>query len=162
MTTNVLISELAQCLDRSESFIRVMLRSLAVEHKQNKIDLTDAVKLIRHFAGTSGEKAKLISELEARLHSTKKRELELSVSVEMLRRERDMLNKQNEILDRQLQKANDRTDRFEAKLHALTDSFAHLVDQRDRLVAQHRSKISQAVEVYENGRPILLLKNPVA
>lgn len=161
MAHSMPISELADSLGRSEAFIRITLRSLGIEYEKDRIQLANAVKLIHYFSGKSGEESKLVSHLEAQIHTIKKRELELSVAIEILRRERDMLNRQNVILNKQIEKSNDRADRLEEKLHDVTRSFVHIVDQRDRLVAKQLGYKSSAVEIRKNGRRILLLKNPV-
>jgi hypothetical protein len=53
-----------------------------------------------------------------------------------------------------------RSDRLEEKLHDLTEFFAHLVSQRDRLVAQSRMKSKASIK-YHEGREVLYLEQPV-
>ena len=90
----------------------------------------------------------------------KSRELELAVALDIVKRERASLANQVELLSDQLERANKRSERLEEKLHDLTESFAHLVSQRDRLVAQSRMKSKVSIK-YHEGREVLYLEQPV-
>jgi chromosome segregation ATPase len=94
------------------------------------------------------------------LQAAKGRELELSVALEIVKQERSSFEKQANVLSEQLDRSNRRSDRLEQKLHDLTASFAHLVSQRDRLVAKTQSKSKTTLQ-WRNGKAVLLLEEPV-
>lgn len=83
--------------------------------------------------------------------------LEVSVALEIMRFERDHLRAQMNILQEQVQKAQDRAERAEARLHEVTMVMADLSRQ-----AIHAPARSLATEVMMDGKSILRLSNPVA
>jgi hypothetical protein len=83
--------------------------------------------------------------------------LELSVALEIVRCERDYLRAEVSVLRDQLIKANERSERSEARLHEVTMTMAEL--SREAILAPARSN---ATEVLMDGKSVLRLNNPVA
>jgi septal ring factor EnvC (AmiA/AmiB activator) len=151
---------LSAALDRSQALIRMVAKSLDVKITDGHVTLPDALALIRYFASQKGEQDALWEEQSSKLESAKAREFELAMALDIVKRERGSLEKQVALLTAQLDKAHERNDRLEAKLHELTASFAHLVSQRDRLVAQTKVKSKVSLK-YHQGREVLYLEQPV-
>lgn len=160
MQTSIPISMLAHHLERSEAWVRMSMSALHIPHGKDDLGLQEAIQIIRYFACQSGDQAALLSELETSIAGMNKRELELSIALEIIRHERDTLQKQNQFLHKQLEQSNTRAELSESRLHRLSESIFHLVSQRDLLVAKAKHK-SHTVQIFQNGRPVLLLQNPV-
>ena len=156
----VSLQTLSAVLDRSQALVRMVANSLDVKVTGEHVTLPDALTLMRYFAGRKSEQDALWEEQSSKLKSAKAREFELAMALDIVKRERCSLDNQVALLTSQLDKAHERNDRLEAKLHELTASFAHLVSQRDRLVAQTKVK-SKASLKYHQGREVLYLEQPV-
>jgi chromosome segregation ATPase len=83
--------------------------------------------------------------------------LELSVALEIVRSERDYLRAEVSALRDQLTKADERSERAEARLHEVTMTMAEL--SREAILSPSRSN---ATEVLMDGKSILRLNNPVS
>lgn len=83
--------------------------------------------------------------------------LELSVALEIVRSERDYLRAEVSALRDQLTKADERSERSEARLHEVTMTMAEL--SREAILSPSRSN---ATEVLMDGKSILRLNNPVS
>ena len=160
LTQSVSYSELACVLGRSEALVRMVAKSLDIKVKDEQVSLSDALTLMRYFSAGKGEQDALWDQQSSKLEMAKSRELELAVALDIVKRERASLANQVELLSDQLERANKRSERLEEKLHDLTESFAHLVSQRDRLVAQSRMKSKASIK-YHEGREVLYLEQPV-
>lgn len=156
----VSIQELSDVLDRSQALVRMVAKSLGVSVKDEHVMLPDALTLMRYFAAHKAEQDALWDNQTSKLQAAKAHEFELAMALDIVKHERVSLANQVELLSDQLDRANERSDRLEAKLHELTASFAHLVSQRDRLVAQTKF-ISKASIKYHEGREVLYLEQPV-
>ena len=157
---SVSLQSLSDALDRSQALVRMVAKSLDVKVKDEQVSLPDALTLMRYFSAGKGEQDALWDQQSSKLEMAKSRELELAVALDIVKRERASLANQVELLSDQLGRANERNDRLEAKLHELTASFAHLVSQRDRLVAQSKMKSKTSIK-YHEGREVLYLEQPV-
>lgn len=158
--TSVSCEDLSNVLDRSEALIRMTAKALDIDVEGQHVSCHDALHIMRFFAGGKGEQNQLWSEQSSKLQAAKAREFEFAMALEILKRERASLDKQVELLTEQLARANHRSDRLEQKLHDLTASFAHLVSQRDRLVAQTKIKSTTSIKQHQ-GRDVLYLERPV-
>jgi len=157
---SVSLQSLSGALDRSQALVRMVAKSLDVKVKDEKVSLPDALTLMRYFSAGKAEQDALWDQQSSKLDVAKSRELELAVALDIVKRERASLANQVELMSDQLERANKRSDRLEEKLHDLTESFAHLVSQRDRLVAQSRMKSKASIK-YHEGREVLYLEQPV-
>lgn len=156
----VSLQSLSDALDRSQALVRMVAKSLDIKVANEHVALHDALTLMRYFAGGKSEQDALWDNQTAKLDAAKAREFELAMAMDIVKRERGSLDSQVALLTAQLDKAHERNDRLEAKLHELTESFAHLVSQRDRLMAQTKVK-SKASLKYHQGREVLYLERPV-
>jgi len=156
----VSLQTLSDALDRSQALVRVVAKSLDVKVTHEHVTLADALILMRYFAGRKSEQDVLWDNQTSKLDAAKAREFELAMALDIVKRERCSLDNHVALLTAQLNKANERNDRLEAKLHELTSSFAHLVSQRDRLVAQTKMKSKASIK-YHEGREVLYLEQPV-
>ena len=159
-TEFVSVQDLAYVLERSESLVRMVANSFDVDISAQGVALGDALELLRYFAFCNAEQDKLLSRQNAKLQGAKARELEHAIALEIVKRERCCLEDQVKYLTNQLERENWRNERLEQKLDELMASFAHLVSQRDCLVAQ--AKIQSKVTVRQHkGREVLYLEQPV-
>src|SRR6056297_825798 len=157
---SVSLQSLSDALDRSQALVRMVAKSLDVKVQDEQVSLPDALALMRYFSVGKCEQDALWDQQSSKLDAAKSRVLELAVALDIVKRERASLANQVELLSDQLERANKRSDRLEEKLHDLTESFAHLVSQRDRLVAQSRMKSKASIK-YHEGREVLYLEQPV-
>ena len=159
-TKLVSVKDLSDVLDRSESLVRMVANSFEVDITAQGLALGDALELLRYFAFCKGERDKLLQRQHAKLQGAKARELEHAIALEIVKRERTWLEDQVKHLSNQLERENRRSERLEKKLHELMASFAHLISQRDRLVAQSKFQSKFTVR-HHNGREVLYLEQPV-
>lgn len=156
----VSLQSLSDALDRSRVLVRMVAKSLDVKVTDGHVTLPAALNLMRYFAGQRSEQDALWDNQTAKLDAAKAREFELAMALDIVKRERGSLDNHVALLTAQLDKAHERNDRLEAKLHELTESFAHFVSQRDRLVAPTKVK-SKASLKHHQDREVLYLEQPV-
>lgn len=159
-STPVSYEDLSNVLDRSEALIRMIAKALDIDVTGQHVPLHAALDLMRFFAGGKGEQDHLLSKQNSKLQAVKAREFEYAMALEIANRERSSLQKQVEVLTVELERAHHRGNRLEQKLHDLTASFAHLVSQRDRLVAQTKINSKTSIKQHQ-GRSVLYLEQPV-
>lgn len=160
MQCRIPIGELAEALGRTDMLLRSSLMVLKLPLHDETLALGDAVTVIRHLAQRQSDQDELLATLVAKTTAAEKRRLEFAVALEMVKQERAALKQLSRLLEEQLEREQTRGDRLEQNLHDLTSSFAHIVSQRDRLVA--RSKLrSKATLIEHNERLILYLEDPV-
>lgn len=154
------IGALAEALECTERFLRTVVVVLKIPMRNETLALKDAVLTIRYLATRATDQEDLLSTLIAKTTSSAKRELEFAVALEMVKQDRAALRRECLLLNEHLKREQMRGDRLEDNLHNLTISFAHIVSQRDRLVA--RSKLrSKTTLIEKNGRPVLYLEDPI-
>lgn len=156
----ILVCDIATALKRPEALVRLTAASVDITVKKGCVSLEEAIVLIRYFSNRSFDQEEFLANQTLKIQAAKGRELELSVALEIVKQERASLEKQTNVLSEQLDRSNRRSDRLEQKLHDLTASFAHLVSQRDRLVAQTQTKSKTTLQ-WRNGKAVLLLEEPV-
>jgi hypothetical protein len=154
------VRDLSVALKRPEALVRLTAKSFDLAVKTGCVSLDGDIALIRCFSDRSFDQDELLATQTLKLQAAKGRELELAIALEMVKQERSSLEKQANVLSEQLDRTNRRSDRLEQKLHDLTASFAHLVSQRDRLVAQTQTKSKTTLQ-WRNGKAVLLLEEPV-
>ena len=156
----ILVNDIATALKRPEALVRLTAASVDIKVRKGCVSLDDAILLIRYFSDRSFDQEEFLANQTLKLQAAKGRELELSIALEIVKQERSSLEKQANVLSEQLDRSNLRSDRLEQKLHDLTASFAHLVSQRDRLVAKTQTKSKTTLQ-WRNGKAVLLLEEPV-
>jgi hypothetical protein len=156
----VSLQTLSGVLNRSQALVRIVAKSLDVKVTQEHVTLPDALTLIRYFAGRKSDQDVLWNNQTSKLEAAEARKFELAMALDIVKRERGSLEKQVSLLAAQLDKAHERNDRLEAKLHELTESFAHLVSQRDRLLNRTNVTSKASLKNYQ-GREVLYLERPV-
>jgi hypothetical protein len=154
------LKTLSAVLCQSLALVRMVAKSLDVKVVDEHVKLPDALTLMRYCAARKREQDVLWDEQISKLQAANAREFELAMALDIVKRERSTLENQVEFLTAQLARSHERSDRVEAKLHELTESFVHLISQRDRLVAQTKMK-SKASLKYHQGREVLYLEQPV-
>jgi hypothetical protein len=154
------VDELAHALGRSSAFLRVSMAILKISECDEALTLEDAVNVIRYFAPKSADQDTLLTGLSQKLDAAERRELELAVALEITKQERSSLKDQVNFMQYQLEHAQTRGDRLEKQLHDVTASFAHILSQRDKLVARSKLKSRTSIKQY-NGREVLYLEDPV-
>lgn len=154
------IEILAEQLGRSTALLRLAAKRLKIDASQGSLTVSDAVHLIRYFSTQKYDQSQVLEQQAAVIEEAHTKQLEYAVALEIVRRERAMLETQVQQIQERLQIADQRNDRLEGKIDDLVQSLAYLVDQRDRLVAG-KNQISRARLIHSNGREVLLLENPV-
>jgi len=154
------LQSLSGALNRSRLLVRMVAKSLDVKVTDGHVTLLAALTLMQYFAAQRSEQDALWDNQTAKLDAAKAREFELAMALDIVKRERGSLDNQVALLTAQLDKAHECNDRLGAKLQELTESFAHLVSQRDRLVAPIKVK-SKASLKHHQDREVLYLEQPV-
>lgn len=157
---SVSLQSLSDALEQLPAIVRLVAKSLDVIVNDEQVLLPDALTLMRYFSAGIDDKDALWDQQSSKLDMTKSRKLELTVALEIIELERASLVNQVELLSNQLERAHERNDRHEAKLHELMTSFAFLVSQRDRLVEQSGMKSRVSIKYHED-REVLYLEEPV-
>ena len=160
MTSPIPLSDFAQAVDRPESLIRMMAKSWDIPLENENLSLASAVRLIRIFETRHNRGMEEAERCRQALSDAKNRELELHVALEIVKRERASLEARLEENRSNLNRTEARADRLEGKLHEMSQSLAYLVDQRDRIVARQVTR-SRVHEQIQDGRPVLVLSNPI-
>ena len=155
-----MVSDIAAGVKGPGAFVGLPAASVDIKVRRGCVSLDEAIVLIRYFSDRSFDQEEFLANQTLKLQAAKGRELELSVALEIVKQERSSLEKQANVLSEQLDRSNRRSDRLEQKLHDLTASFAHLVSQRDRLVAKTQSNSKTTLQ-WRNGKAVLLLEEPV-
>ncbi len=151
---------LAKALGWSEVYLQASAMALDINNKTSGFSIQDVVALIQNSAVSKSAQDAFLSDLIKSKKLAQARELELAVALEIVKNDRSSAREQIEFLNQQLARAHARGDRLEKKIHDLTASLAHIVSQRDQLVARSQLK-SKATTKVQNGREVLYLEEPI-
>ena len=153
------LQKISEITNRKLSFIRFLARNVDIEITNEHVSIDCALQLTKMLcikAADTDEVHELREENKQLVQDKQAHEL----AVEFLKSERKALKEKVQILERQLEQSEGRTDRFEASLLKMAESVSHLANNRDVLMGQmmRQSKwhIKQVGE-----KEVLILSKPI-
>ena len=153
------LSLIAKVTDRKVSFITFLAKNLSIDIVMGAVSIEDGLKLTKALASNNSNDERLEelqSENEQLAHDKQAHEL----AVEFLKAERKALKEKVEILTIHLEKAEQRTDRFEQSLLRMTESVSHLANNRDILMSKMINQSSWYIKKL-GSKDVLVLSEPI-
>lgn len=153
------LQKISEITNRKLSFVRFLARNVDIEITNEHVSIDCALQLTKMLcikAADTDEVHELREENKQLVQDKQAHEL----AVEFLKSERKALKEKVQILERQLEQSEGRTDRFEESLLKMAESVSHLANNRDVLMGQmmRQSKwhIKQVGE-----KEVLVLSKPI-
>ena len=153
------LSLIAKVTDRKVSFITFLAKNLSIDINMEAVSIEDGLKLTKALAtnNSNDERLKeLKSENEQLVHDKQVHEL----AVEFLKAERKALQEKVDLLEKHLERAEQRTDRFEQSLLRMTESVSHLANNRDILMSKMINQSSWYIKKL-GSKDVLVLSEPI-
>ena len=153
------LSLIAKVTGRKVSFITFLAKNLSIDIVMGAVSIEDGLKLTKALASNNSNDERLEelqSENEQLTHDKQAHEL----AVEFLKAERKALKEKVEILTNHLEKAEQRTDRFEQSLLRMTESVSHLANNRDILMGKMIGQSSWQIQNL-GAKEVLVLSKPI-
>ena len=153
------LQKISEITNRKLSFIRFLARNVDIEITNEHVSIDCALQLTKMLcikAADTDEVHELREENKQLVQDKQAHEL----AVEFLKSERKALKEKVQILERQLEKSEGRTDRFEESLLKMAESVSHLANNRDvlmgQMIRQSNWHIKQVGE-----KEVLVLSKPI-
>lgn len=153
------LQKISEITNRKLSFVRFLARNVDIEITNEHVSIDCALQLTKMLcikAADTDEVHELREENKQLVQDKQAHEL----AVEFLKSERKALKEKVQILERQLEQSEGRTDRFEASLLKMAESVSHLANNRDvlmgQMMRQSRWHIKQVGE-----KEVLVLSKPI-
>jgi predicted RNase H-like nuclease (RuvC/YqgF family) len=153
------LSLIAKVTGRKVSFITFLAKNLSIEIVIGSVSIEDGLKLTKALASNSSNDERLEElrkENEQLDHDKQAHEL----AVEFLKAERKALQEKVDLLAKHLERAEQRTDRFEQSLMKMTESVSHLANNRDILMGKMINQSRWKMQTI-GSKDILVLYDPV-
>ena len=153
------LQKISEITNRQLSFVRFLARNVDIEITNEHVSIDCALQLTKMLcikAADTDEVHELREENKQLVQDKQAHEL----AVEFLKSERKALKEKVQILERQLEQSEGRTDRFEASLLKMAESVSHLANNRDvlmgQMIRQSNWHIKQVGE-----KEVLVLSKPI-
>ena len=153
------LQKISEITNRKLSFVRFLARNVDIEITNEHVSIDCALQLTKMLcikAADTDEVHELREENKQLVQDKQAHEL----AVEFLKSERKALKEKVQILERQLEQSEGRTDRFEASLLKMAESVSHLANNRDvlmgQMIRQSNWHIKQVGE-----KEVLVLSKPI-
>ena len=153
------LSLIAKVTDRKVSFITFLAKNLSIDIVMGAVSIEDGLKLTKALASNNSNDERLEelqSENEQLAHDKQVHEL----AVEFLKAERKALQEKVDLLAKHLERAEQRTDRFEQSLLRMTESVSHLANNRDILMSKMINQSSWYIKKL-GSKDVLVLSEPI-
>ena len=153
------LSLIAKVTDRKVSFITFLAKNLSIDIVMGAVSIEDGLKLTKALASNNSNDERLEelqSENEQLAHDKQAHEL----AVEFLKAERKALQEKVDLLEKHLERAEQRTDRFEQSLLRMTESVSHLANNRDILMSKMINQSSWYIKKL-GSKDVLVLSEPI-
>jgi len=156
------ISLLAEVLDRKQSYIRLLLKQMMVDHSGDSVPAEQALIITQTLSRkeTAEETAEIVKLRDDNENLAFEKEVQ-ELAVEFLKSERKALKEKVVILESTLAKSEARSDRLEASLMQLTESISHLANNRDNLMGMMLKQSTYEVKMI-GSKEVLVLSNPIS
>ena len=153
------LQKISEITNRKLSFVRFLARNVDIEITNEHVSIDFALQLTKMLcikAADTDEVHELREENKQLVQDKQAHEL----AVEFLKSERKALKEKVQILERQLEQSEGRTDRFEESLLKMAESVSHLANNRDvlmgQMIRQSNWHIKQVGE-----KEVLVLSKPI-
>jgi septal ring factor EnvC (AmiA/AmiB activator) len=153
------LQKISEITNRKLSFVRFLARNVDIEITNEHVSIDCALQLTKMLcikAADTDEVHELREENKQLVQDKQAHEL----AVEFLKSERKVLKEKVQILERQLEQSEGRTDRFEKSLLKMAESVSHLANNRDvlmgQMIRQSNWHIKQVGE-----KEVLVLSKPI-
>ena len=153
------LQKISEITNRKLSFVRFLARNVEIEITNEHVSIDCALQLTKMLcikAADTDEVHELREENKQLVQDKQAHEL----AVEFLKSERKALKEKVQILERQLEQSEGRTDRFEESLLKMAESVSHLANNRDvlmgQMIRQSNWHIKQVGE-----KEVLVLSKPI-
>ena len=153
------LQKISEITNRKLSFVRFLARNVDIEITNEHVSIDCALQLTKMLcikAADTDTVHELREENKQLVHDKQAHEL----AVEFLKSERKALKEKVQILERQLEQSEGRTDRFEESLLKMAESVSHLANNRDvlmgQMIRQSNWHIKQVGE-----KEVLVLSKPI-
>ena len=153
------LQKISEITNRKLSFVRFLARNVDIEITNEHVSIDCALQLTKMLcikAADTDEVHELREENKQLVQDKQAHEL----AVEFLKSERKALKEKVQILERQLEQSEGRTDRFEASLLKMAESVSHLANNRDVLMGQMLWQSNWHIEQV-GEKEVLVLYKPI-
>lgn len=153
------LQKISEITNRKLSFIRFLARNVDIEITNEHVSIDCALQLTKMLcikAADTDEVHELREENKQLVQDKQAHEL----AVEFLKSERKALKEKVQILERQLEQSEGRTDRFEASLLKMAESVSHLANNRDVLMGQMMRQSNWHIKQV-GEKEVLVLSKPI-
>ena len=153
------LQKISEITNRKLSFVRFLARNVDIEITNEHVSIDCALQLTKMLcikAADTDEVHELREENKQLSHDKQAHEL----AVEFLKSERKALKEKVQILERQLEQSEGRTDRFEASLLKMAESVSHLANNRDVLMGQMIKQSNWHIKQV-GEKEVLVLSKPI-
>ena len=156
------ISLIAEVLDRKQSYIRLPLKQMMVDHSGDSVPAEQALIITQTLSRkeTAEETAEIVKLRDDNENLAFEKEVQ-ELAVEFLKSERKALKEKVILLETTLAKSEARSDRLEASLMQLTESISHLANNRDNLMGMMLRQSTCEVKMV-GSKEVLVLSNPIS
>ena len=153
------LQKISEITNRKLSFVRFLARNVDIEITNEHVSIDCALQLTKMLcikAADTDEVHELREENKQLVQDKQAHEL----AVEFLKSERKSLKEKVQILERQLEQSEGRTDRFEASLLKMAESVSHLANNRDVLMGQMIKQSNWHIKQV-GEKEVLVLSKPI-
>ena len=153
------LQKISEITNRKLSFIRFLARNVDIEITNEHVSIDCALQLTKMLcikAADTDEVHELREENKQLVQDKQAHEL----AVEFLKSERKALKEKVQILERQLEQSEGRTDRFEESLLKMAESVSHLANNRDLLMGQMIRQSNWHIKQV-GEKEVLVLSKPI-
>ena len=156
------ISLIAEVLDRKQSYIRLLLKQMMVDHSDDSVPAEHALIITQTLSRkeTAEETAEIVKLRDDNENLAFEKEVQ-ELAVEFLKSERKALKEKVILLETTLAKSEARSDRLETSLMQLTESISHLANNRDNLMGMMLKQSTYEVKTI-GSKEVLVLSNPIS
>ena len=145
--------------DRKVSFITFLAKNLSIDIVMGAVSIEDGLKLTKALASNSSNDERL-EELRKDNEQLEHDKQAHELAVEFLKAERKALHEKVDLLTKHLDRAEQRTDRFEQSLLRMTESISHLANNRDILMGKMIGQSSWRIQNL-GAKEVLVLSEPI-
>jgi CII-binding regulator of phage lambda lysogenization HflD len=132
---HVPLQKISEITNRKLSFVRFLARNVDIEITNEHVSIDCALQLTKMLCIKTADTDE-VHELREENKQLALDKQAHELAVEFLKSERKALKEKVQILERQLEQSEGRTDRFEASLLKMAESVSHLANNRDVLMGQ--------------------------
>ena len=153
------LSLIAKVTGRKVSFITFLAKNLSIDIVIGSVSIEDGLKLTKALASNSSNDERL-EELQKENEQLDHDKQAHELAVEFLKAERKALQEKVDLLAKHLERAEQRTDRFEQSLLRMTESVSHLANNRDILMSKMINQSSWYIKKL-GSKDVLVLSEPI-